>query len=978
VDVLLKSMHPPGGGHFGVGSLAPVVGGSTSARTVTQTWSLWFDQAGTSVGAGPTAMVAWCLAVDAVFAIAYTMLIAGVLRWIQCRTDSSEAAYRRLFSIALALTPLLLLTDWAENLCQWFLFKTDGDRWLEWLTRVLTGAKFALLLAVAIPLFAGLVKVVWASSQRSALLAVGDHPVWLRALAVSRVQVALAIVFGLLMFGPGPLEDQTLDVNRRLGDDLRLLPLALSIVVAASLVLGWSASALLRLHSRGIDGSSGGETGPIEPDPPEQAAHEDAWLPLALVVAVTTFGVVTLGVLANRNVWHAPIGVYVVLVICGLIALLSLPMRDAPVLAEPNESLSDSGLPSVLAAAPIGIFGASLLFATFGDAIYLHSSRSIGLTVIGLVFLLGSLATLRWFPRVLAVLRRPYVGVPVAIVLVVLGAMLTAIALASPWLAAKVTNGTIGIICGFVAVAALVGTVLVALSERVRPPGVFRVFRFRQLPVLTLVVVWFLAVSFVDKDGTHSIRQARTPQADKPALIDVQAAFRRWVNQAPVIGEGESATKPLVFAASEGGGIRAAYWTAQVLDCLVYESDPCGGLGGKAVTAHSIFVASGISGGALGLAEFSAEQDRRGSEDTWIQQRLDDDYVAPTFARMLFGDLPNAFIRLRSVSDRAAVLEGSWERSWPKKTKDSLGEGFFGTSSKHFPLLMLTGTSVTDGCRFEVSPLRTALPPARYKQDGVITQLGEACRSVELFDVGPPPNPYTKPQGRTDWILAATKDSDDYLCSDIHLSTAALLAARFPYVTPSGRVQCGEHASFVVDGGYFDNSGLSPILELWNALLPLVADENRRRSTSKPCIVPLLVHIDNHYADVGGPAANTRPQEVAVPLQTLLSTRNGHDQDARIEAMLSFSKRIAPDLGVVETARDGSVGRADRIANLYPRAHPGTEPPLGWTMSDISRNDLVKQLHNKSVAYELEKARRWFKPGVLRCKPRPAAATTTP
>jgi hypothetical protein len=152
------------------------------------------------------------------------------------------------------------------------------------------------------------------------------------------------------------------------------------------------------------------------------------------------------------------------------------------------------------------------------------------------------------------------------------------------------------------------------------------------------------------------------------------------------------------------------------------------------------------------------------------------------------------------------------------------------------------------------------------------------------------------------------------------------------------------------------------------ALQPLIADENSQDPPA-PCVVPLLIHIDNHYADAAAPGPNTRPQELLVPLLSLASSRNGRDQNARIAAMLAFSKRISPDREVVEQGEDGKVGRADRIAILYPRAHPGTEPPLGWVMSKVSRIDLVKQLHNGEVTAELAKAQRWFSPGALNCIP---------
>ena len=38
---------------------------------------------------------------------------------------------------------------------------------------------------------------------------------------------------------------------------------------------------------------------------------------------------------------------------------------------------------------------------------------------------------------------------------------------------------------------------------------------------------------------------------------------------------------------------------------------------------------------------------------------------------------------------------------------------------------------------------------------------------------------------------------------DVHLSSMVILGARFPYVSPAGRIR----NNYFVDGGYFDNSG---------------------------------------------------------------------------------------------------------------------------------------------------------------------------
>ena len=57
---------------------------------------------------------------------------------------------------------------------------------------------------------------------------------------------------------------------------------------------------------------------------------------------------------------------------------------------------------------------------------------------------------------------------------------------------------------------------------------------------------------------------------------------------------------------------------------------------------------------------------------------------------------------------------------------------------------------------------------------------------------------------------------------DIKLSTAVVLGASFPYVSPAGRVDSAgkkTKANYFVDGAYFDNSGSGVVNEMVNILL---------------------------------------------------------------------------------------------------------------------------------------------------------------
>jgi hypothetical protein len=328
-------------------------------------------------------------------------------------------------------------------------------------------------------------------------------------------------------------------------------------------------------------------------------------------------------------------------------------------------------------------------------------------------------------------------------------------------------------------------------------------------------------------------------------------------------------------------------------------------------------------------------------------------------------------VKFDFFQDRAEVLERTWEQQWegrdtslsslllPYKRGPASGgplaEGLFEASDATLPLLILASTSVEDGCRFAVSALDANLGRQR-----VATRI-EDCLTLLSFERGG--GSYIPPRNRRNSALVSSKDLDDYLCRnrDIRLSTAALLSARFPYVSPSGRlVKCNDTeqstATYLVDGGYFDNTGASPIVELWAALEPLVAAHN---ATAATCIAPFVVDIDNHYGEPPGPQPGPRPREVQVPLQTLLGTRNAKEANSRQAAALGASLPFGRDLVVMQGSDE-----VDRFARIYPRAHPGTRAPLGWALSRAARDDLATELRGPQNEPEIEKVRDWFGPNL--------------
>ncbi|MFQ5349651.1 MAG: hypothetical protein ACE5EG_04310, partial [Thermoanaerobaculia bacterium] len=141
---------------------------------------------------------------------------------------------------------------------------------------------------------------------------------------------------------------------------------------------------------------------------------------------------------------------------------------------------------------------------------------------------------------------------------------------------------------------------------------------------------------------------------------------------------------PVFLVAAEGGGIRAAYWTASVLARIEQEN--------PGFACH-VFAISGVSGGSLGGAVFTALtadalQDPGGYECNGsavtnppelldrARQVLGKDFLGPALAGLFFPDLMQRFIPIgdRTFSgrftfpDRAQYLERSWEVAWEDVT----------------------------------------------------------------------------------------------------------------------------------------------------------------------------------------------------------------------------------------------------------------------------------------------------------------------
>jgi hypothetical protein len=432
---------------------------------------------------------------------------------------------------------------------------------------------------------------------------------------------------------------------------------------------------------------------------------------------------------------------------------------------------------------------------------------------------------------------------------------------------------------------------------------------------------------------------------------------------------------PLVLMSAAGGGIRAATWTALVGGCLfeTIKSPDCG----IAVSASDwgrLFAASGASGGSVGIASLVAQHDAIANPGDNVAnasaaRHIPPDLLSAEVAWQLFVEAPGIPLRAWPSMDRAQVMERAWERGWTDehrqcpgtgpdtKTGSAADVGFLSlmqtTTCPAPPLMFLSGTSMLDGCRFNVSAVHGVVQKDQSTPD-------PSCKALNA-------------RGGAGPDMLMNRDLVDFLCSDedIGLSTAGFLSARFPFVSPIGRVRAGTLRrphdavcksaignggafAFVGDGGYRDNTGASALDELWTTLEPLILEHDR---TTDTCIVPVWVHIDNGYSDHLVPQPKGRIVESAGPLTGALSVFSARDGAAIQEAALRFDRPLAPDIHI-----SNSVGIVDppRFVTFGLDAHPGVQAPLGWSLSPSAEHDLETQLSSSDNQAAFGAMRDWL------------------
>lgn len=341
---------------------------------------------------------------------------------------------------------------------------------------------------------------------------------------------------------------------------------------------------------------------------------------------------------------------------------------------------------------------------------------------------------------------------------------------------------------------------------------------------LPLLLLGAMAVLW---SADHHANPRRAPADQPPAMAQRPAldlALHRWLDSLCTLDEAGTC-RPVIpledgklrvqLVTTEGGGIRAAAWTAFALQELAAQ-DPH--------FLQRTFSISGVSGGAVGAAvlracvdEHPPGADKGQALQSCVRNFALTDLLAPLLSAWMFED------------SLARVLPTHW--------CDSPGCGFLSRGA-WFEQALESGTSpLRNGLAASRQALLDSKRHAPYLLlNATWVESGERAIASDLVI--------------NSRLFHGAKDQLAILEHDLALSSAAHNAARFPYVNALGAMRatdraCQERAferspgqavqaaagpsqpapqsarqtcGHVADGGYFDNSGAQGTIDIINAL----------------------------------------------------------------------------------------------------------------------------------------------------------------
>lgn len=359
---------------------------------------------------------------------------------------------------------------------------------------------------------------------------------------------------------------------------------------------------------------------------------------------------------------------------------------------------------------------------------------------------------------------------------------------------------------------------------------------------------------------------------------------------------------------ADGGASRSGYWVASVLAALQDSTinSPSDSTGKKDIFSQHLLCLAGASGGSVGTATFYSLlknlDNKKGVYQDQAKHLLRQDFLTPVLTRWLGTDIL-AHIIPHPLEDRAGILERAIERFARDSMQtriDAPFENEIDVSGK-LPMLFINTTYMQEGAPAVVS-------------------------SVRLQE-------FSK---RLDVIAEVNKQN-----LEMNYSTAVILGARFPYVSPAGRIG----KKHFVDGGYFDNTGAGVVHEM---LIELDSIKRAQESIDSLYFDQYLSKLKfrllylSNYSSQQSDTADVHPltNDFLAPVLTVLGTYSSQTE-VNNERLVSYLRSMSPRGDTVEV-------------NLYSRDEK-EDFPMNWVISEYNldrmdqRVDSVRRKEFKTV-----------------------------
>jgi hypothetical protein len=505
----------------------------------------------------------------------------------------------------------------------------------------------------------------------------------------------------------------------------------------------------------------------------------------------------------------------------------------------------------------------------------------------------------------------------------------------------------------------------------------FRWLRLKAAPVLTLGIILPFAVNLLvsavaPDQQLHAVQVSNPDPAPDPVGDPVEQRLEDLQSDGCELSLPGVDVRPVFLIAAEGGGIRAAYWTASTLARL------------EGCAAQSGFVASGISGGSVGLAvastvDIELREENGGTAGgpktaTRIveaaRETAGPDVVSTAVLGLTVGDLFAAGSGVRVPSylpadvaaddeglrwrDRAALVEALWERDAP-----ALTDRFSADISPLTGMLMLSSTDVVSKCRLLVDQV-----PILARETELARQTEAPSSENGCDTAGGLPSML----GFRELPASGHTHSLSECLGSLDWSTAAMLSARFAIITPTGGLPAGSPCNGAagaqfVDGGYVEPTSLAALADAAPQLMAAIAEENSERRPGEPWLVPMLLYLRNTQGyDLAADVARAE-SEPLVPITGGAAKVNLTAEDSWIQRITLAMPEACPDGRKAHDCRAALQALTRRgglllggVVVVAPASTPSVVPPLGWALSGLSQARFTEAIDSAAGCVRSEDA----------------------